>query len=190
MKKYSHNIKLGFSILFVLFTALLLSGCTAAHPSRIPLGEPFPHVQATVLGGEEVEIPSLFQGKQILLLVGFVQEAQFDVDRWVLALKQLKTPVAIAEIPAIQGLFPRVISGTINQGMKDGIPEEDWRIVFTVYKDSEKIAKFVGNSKPRNVRVVLLDKAGIVRWFHDRGFSADRAIELDKLAREGVAKVQ
>ena len=70
--------------------------------------------------------------------------------------------------------------------MRNGIPEEDWGIVITVYKDAEKIARFLGNNNPRNVRAVLLDKAGEVRWFHDRGFSADKAIELDTLVRQLV----
>ena len=148
----------------------------------------FPEVRATILTGEDVSIPGYFGEKPVLLLVGYVQESQFDVDRWLLALKQLKTPVRIAEIPAAQGFFPRLISSKINNGMRSGIPQEDWKIVFTVYEDSEKIARFLGNVKPRNVRAVLVDESGTVRWFHDRGFSADRALELDKLVRARVVK--
>ena len=106
----------------------------------------------------------------------------------VLGLKQLKTPIGIAEIPAIQGLVPRVIKSRIDQGMRNGIPEEDWGIVISVYKDAEKIARFLGNNNPRNVRVVLLDDAGEVRWFHDRGFSADRAMELDAQVRKLISR--
>ncbi len=172
----------------ILAVVLFVTGCTTSYPARSPLGEQFPSVRAKVLTGEEVEIPQFFHGKDALLLVGFIQDTQFDIDRWLLALKQLKTPIVVAEIPTIQGLFPRIISTTINQGMRNGIPEEDWQIVFTVYKDAEKITKFVGNTKPRNVRAILIDKNGVVRWFHDRGFSADRAIELDTLVRESSNK--
>lgn len=172
----------------ILVVALFVAGCTTSYPARSPLGEQFPSVRAEVLTGEEVEIPQFFHGKDALLLVGFIQDTQFDIDRWLLALKQLKTPIVVAEIPTIQGLFPRMISTKINQGMRDGIPEEDWQIVFTVYKDAKKITKFVGNTKPRNVRVMLIDKNGVVRWFHDRGFSPDKAIELDTLIREGLNK--
>ena len=173
----------------LMAVALFAAGCATTYPARSPIGEQFPSVRAKVLTGEEVEIPQFFHGKDALLLVGFVQDTQFDIDRWLLALKQLKTPIVVAEIPTIQGLFPRMISTKINQGMKDGIPEEDWQIVFTVYKDAVKITKFVGNTKPRNVRVMLIDENGVVRWFHDRGFSPDRAIELDTLIRENSNKV-
>ena len=189
MNDETKNVGVKFCIPLILAIALFASGCTTTYPARSPLGERFPSVRAMVLNGEEVEIPHFFKGKDTLLLIGFIQDTQFDIDRWLLALKQLRTPVVVAEIPAIQGLFPRMISTKINQGMKEGIPQEDWQIVFTVYKDADKIAQFVGNTKPRNVRVVLIDKDGVVRWFHDRGFSSDRAIELDKLIRESLDKV-
>ena len=43
--------------------------------------------------------------------------------------------------------------------------------------------EFTGNEKPRNMRVVLLDAEGRIRWFHDRGFSAGKVVELDALVR-------
>ena len=168
------------SFLLVLFC----SGCTTSFESQNPLGQTFPSARARILTDEQVIIPDAFKKKPALLLVGYVQDSQFDIDRWILALKQLMTPINIAEIPTIQGFFPRIISNQINSGMRSGIPEGDWKIVFTVYEDAMKIAKFLGNTKPRNARVVLLDSEGKVQWFHDQGFSADRAIELDKLIRE------
>lgn len=168
----------------LLTVAILITGCTTTYEPRDPVGEKFPDVRAEVLTGDQVHIPGVFKDQSVLLLVGYIQDSQFDIDRWLLALKQLKTPINIAEIPAIQGVFPRMISSKINEGMKSGIPEEDWKIVFTVYNDAEKIAGFLGNTKPRNTRVALIDKDGIVRWFHDRGFSSDKAIELDKIVRE------
>lgn len=161
-----------------------MSACSQTFPAANPLGSPFPEVRATVLTGEEVTIPAYFKGKPVLILIGYVQDSQFDIDRWILALKQLETPIRVAELPTIQGFFPRLISNQIDSGMRSGIPEEDWKIVFTVYGDAEKIARLLGNERPRNGRVVLVDEAGKVSWFHDRGFSADRALELDALVRQ------
>lgn len=172
------------SLILLMLISLSFSGCYKTFEPRNPLGEAFPNVNARILTGDEVVIPEFFEEKPVLLLIGYIQDSQFDVDRWLLALKQLNTTINIAEIPAIQGFFPRMISSKIDNGMRNGIPEEDWKIVFTVYKDAEKIAEFLGNTKPRNVRVVLLDGEGEVRWFHDRGFSADKAIELDQFIRD------
>lgn len=172
------------TLVAVVYMALFCSGCARTFENQNPLQQTFPSVRARVLTDEQVRIPEFFRNKPTLLLVGYVQEGQFDIDRWILALKQLKTPIDIAEVPAIQGVFPRIISNQINSGMRDGIPQGDWKIVFTVYEDAELIAKFLGNSRPRNTRVVLLDNDGRVQWFYDQGFSADGAIELDKLIRE------
>ena len=167
----------------IAFIILLGLGCAKKFERQDPMNLYFPSVHATSLTGESVMIPEFFRGKPIVLLIGYVQDSQFDVDRWVLGLKQLETPIGIIEIPTIQGLVPRMISSKIEQGMRDGIPEEDWGIVFTVYKDAEMIAQFLGNTKPLNVRVVLVDEEGKIIWFHDRGYSADKAIELDKEVR-------
>jgi hypothetical protein len=176
--------KLLFRYFALIVLGFSLVACSKTFERREPVGQSFPRVKATGLTGEEVTIPDLFRDNLVVLFVGYVQDAQFDVDRWLLGLKQLETPVEVAEIPTIQGFVPGLFASRIDQGMRNGIPEEEWKIVFTVYKDASEIARFFGNEKPRNVRVALLDQAGKVLWFHDRGFSADRAIELDKLIRE------
>ena len=69
--------------------------------------------------------------------------------------------------------------------MRSGIPEEDWASVITVYgSDADRIVALTGNEQPRNMRVLLLDAEGRVRWFHDRGFSAAKLLELVRTARE------
>ena len=61
--------------------------------------------------------------------------------------------------------------GTIDGGMRRGIPEEDWGLVVTVYGDAEQIARFTGNADSLPGRIVLLDESGEVAFFHDRGYS-------------------
>jgi len=104
-------------------------------------------------------------------LIGYRQNAQFDIDRWLIGLDMTQTKVNVFEIPAIQGFFPGLFSNQIDEGMRRGIPDELWSIVITVYKDGDTIQQFTGNEKPNNARVVLLDEAGKVIHFYDRGFS-------------------
>jgi len=161
----------------------LLLGCSRTVGRVAPLGETFPTVQAERLSGEALEIPEDLSGELTLLLVGYVQDAQFDIDRWLLGLAQAGTPVAVVEVPTIRGWAPRVISGTIDSGMRRGIPEEDWRSVATVYGDAGKIIDFLGNEEPLSARAVLLDAEGRVAWMHDDGYSASKLIELDEQVR-------
>jgi len=41
----------------------------------------------------------------------------------------------------------------------------------TVYEEGHTLAQFTGNEGSRNGRVLLLDGAGKVAFYHDRGYS-------------------
>ncbi|MCB9896437.1 MAG: hypothetical protein H6825_00405 [Planctomycetes bacterium] len=175
-------------LLFAL--ALLLgatSACSTPIANRDPVGETFPRVTGNALSGESVVLPDAFAGEPVVLLVGYVQEAQFDLDRWLLGLQQLGATVARVEVPTIDGLLPGMAAGFIDEGMRGGIPREDWASVVTVYDEAGAIVRFTGEERPRNGRILLLDGDGLVRWFHDRGYSATKVAELDAFARELAA---
>ncbi|MFT5286200.1 MAG: hypothetical protein ACI8TQ_002368 [Planctomycetota bacterium] len=173
----------GLTLLFgsIAFAALLtVSSCSSTFPNREVLGERFPEVTGETLTGEKLALPL---NEPTVLLLGYVQDAQFDADRWLIGLLQATPPVRILEVPTIPGLFPTMLAGTIDEGMRKGIPSEDWQSVATVYgSDAELIVELTGNERPRNIRVLLLDAEGRVRWFHDRGFSAGKLLELGKEA--------
>jgi hypothetical protein len=163
---------------------LLLPACSSPQPNRDPVGMAFPQVRGEALTGEAVALPGALRGQPAVLLVGYVQNTQFDLDRWLLGLLDMGTPVAIREVPTIPGLVPGLFSDSIDAGMRTGIPSEDWSSVVTVYGDGDAIVALTGNTRPRNARVLLLDGDGIVRWFHDRGYSARVMLELDREARQ------
>lgn len=164
--------------------ALAAGACTATIPNQDPTGSPFPAVRGADLGGQPVDLPADLAGRPAVLLLGYVQKAQFDADRWLFGLLQAETPVQVREVPTMRGMVPRLIANRIDSGMRRGIPSEDWASVVTVYGDeARRIVEFTGDDNPRNMRVVLLDGDGEVVWFHDRGFSAAKLLELDRLAR-------
>lgn len=143
----------------------------------------FPHVRGNSLIKEEVQIPDDFQGKVTVLLNGYQQKAQFDIDRWILGLLQLDTPVEIVEVPTIAGMIPQMVQGFIDSGMRSGIPKEDWASVVTVYEDAEKIVQAIGNERPQSAHVMLLNKEGQIVWSSNRGYSAQQVKDLDSVAR-------
>lgn len=177
-----------FSIAAVLIaTTVAISSCSTVYERRNPIGEPFPTVSAAALDESRVAIPEDFAGKEVLLFVGYKQDTQFDIDRWLLGLTQMGLDISVYELPTIPGLFPGMFANVINNGMRSGIPEEDWGIVATVYDDADAIAKFLGNEVPLPARVVLLNKEGKVAFFHDRGYSASTLMRL-KAAIEDLRK--
>jgi hypothetical protein len=158
----------------------LISGCgPALIPDRNPIGDQFPQVSGEFLTGSKATLPDHFLGNSAMYLVGYTQETQFDLDRWTMGLLEADLSSAIIEIPTIPGLVPTAISGWIDDGMRSGIPKEDWPAVITLYgSDAQEVATLTGTENPRNTRVLLIDDAGVVRWFWDQGFSASSLIEL------------
>lgn len=171
--------------LLSLICLVIFSGCSkvVVAPERFPDGA-FPVVEGVNLSGEKVLIPADFKGKPTVLLVGYIQKAQFDIDRWILGLLQADVPVQIAELPTIAGMMPQMVQGFINNGMRRGIPQTDWASVVTIYEDADKIIKRLGNERPQNAYVVLLDKDGQIVWTANAGYSAGQVLELKKIAEK------
>ena len=119
-----------------------------------------------------------------MLLVGYLQDAQFDIDRWALGLAQSGSEVRRMEVPAVGGWFPAMfLQPTIDDGMRAGIPERDWPAVVTLYGDeAERVRRFTGTERGLNARVLLLDDRGVVRWFRDDGYSPANLLEMIDLA--------
>ncbi|MAW59289.1 MAG: hypothetical protein CMJ94_00485 [Planctomycetes bacterium] len=171
-------------LLILMGLALLAGGgalsCSSPIPNRNPMGESFPIVVGESLEGEEVRLPEAVAGEVAVLLVGYKQNAQFDIDRWLLGLLQAGVDARLYELPTIPGLVPTVISGWIDDGMRLGIPKEDWGAVVTFYGDAARpIAELTGTERGRNTRVLVLDQKGQVVWFADAGYSARLALELN-----------
>lgn len=154
--------------LLVLF---LLVGCGSEIENRDPTGETFPTVRGESLAGDAWTLPDDLAGSPAILLIGYKQNAQFDIDRWLIGLDMRGTDARILEIPTIEGLVPGLIANQIDGGMRSGIPEDLWEAVVTIYDDAPAIREFTGTENPNNARVLGLDGAGTVVYFHDAGFS-------------------
>ena len=167
------KLRRSISILFLALSGLFsLPGCGTTYPNRNVVGEPFPSVHGQSLSGEEYTLPDRFKGKKVMIVVGYVQETQFDIDRWGIGFFTAELPLPpVYEVPTIPGLIPSLLKNVIDKGMRSGIPQESWKDVVTVYgSDGGKIAQWTGTQMPRNCRVLLLDEHGVVIWMHDKGY--------------------
>lgn len=164
--------------IYIFGLLFLLTGCSTKYDNKDITGQNFPSVVGTTLEQKSVSIPGDLNDDLTLLLIGYVQNSQFDIDRWLIALDVTNTNVNVYEVPTIQGLFPEMFSTVIDDGMRAGIPKPLWQGVVTIYNDGEKIQAFTGNENPANTRVVLLNNKGKILYFYDEGFAVDALNEL------------
>lgn len=170
-------------LLTIVLAGLVLVGCQSTFTRRSPVGERLASVDGQSLAGKQVRLPQDVVGEPTLLLVGYVQRAQFDIDRWLLGLTDGRVEVRVYEVPTIAGWLPGLFSSAIDNGMRRGIPEEDWAAVVTVYDGADRVVAQTGNENPSNGRILLLDRGGRIVWFWDRGYSVSALQSLrEKLA--------
>ncbi|MBU2918151.1 hypothetical protein KO505_09270 [Psychrosphaera sp. F3M07] len=167
-------------IVILLIMSALLSACSTSFPNQMVEGQTFPAISGETLEKKTLNIPQDLNQNPVLLLIGYKQNSQFDIDRWLIGLDMTNTLVDVYELPTIQGMFPRMFSTVIDNGMRKGIPKELWKGVATVYADGEKVQKFTGNENGNNARVALLNKEGVVVYFYDEGFSVSALNRLRK----------
>ncbi|WP_371376010.1 hypothetical protein [Thalassotalea aquiviva] len=165
-------------LLSLTFCLFLTAACSTQYPNQQLVGKTFPTVQGESLEKQEYTLPKDFDHPLTLLLLGYVQDSQFDIDRWLIGLEMTETRLPVYELPTMQGMFPRMFSTFIDNGMRAGIPKEMWKGVITIYQGGDNIQQFTGNERPNNARVMLLDSNAKILHFYDRGFSAPALMAL------------
>ncbi|MBO9489269.1 hypothetical protein J7384_02720 [Endozoicomonas sp. G2_1] len=165
-------------VITLIVTLLVLSACSSQYPNQTLVGQTFPQVNGETLTKQKVVLPQHFNNQTTILLIGYVQDSQFDIDRWLIALDMTEVTTPVFELPTIKGMLPRMFETTINNGMRKGIPKELWQGVITIYQDGDKIQRLTGNQNPNNARVVLLNRDNNIVYFYDRGFSVSALNEL------------
>jgi hypothetical protein len=172
----------------VIVLVSLFAGCGSTRTNRNVVGETFPTVQGKTLDGHELSLPDAFKGKKVILVIGYEEKSQFDLDRWGVGFftADLQLP-PVYEIAAIPGLIPSLIDESIDSEMRGGLPQESWKEVLTVYGgDATTLSQWTGTQGARNCRVLLLDENGKVLWMHDRGYGiAPLRLLLDALKASG-----
>ena len=177
--------------LFCLVLALsLVLSCAGPIKNTSPIGKVIPTIKGVSLSGEVTEIPSVKEGQQILL-IGYKQRSQFDIDRWLIGLEMTGVKIKVLEVPVLGPWFPKFLRKKIDGGMKNGIPSNLWKSVVTVYDDADLIKNFLGTTNPNNARVLLINSKSEVIAFFDNGFSAGslrEVLELIPASKRGACR--
>ena len=162
----------------LLLMFLAAAGCNII-PNRNPTGEPFPTVTARTLDGARVELPDSFAGQVVILVVLYDKSAQFDADRWMLGLLQVKVDAPIREVLTVPSTIGFLLSPLVTDEMKKSFPTSNWGTILTLYgNDADPVATMTGMVDSRFARVFLLSPDGRVAWFADAGYEGKLVLRL------------
>jgi len=141
------------------------------------IGKMFPKITAYSLAKTEVRLPDMAIGKVTLIAIAFVRQAQEMLDSWSIPFEDRfsnKANYIYYEIPMLDGIW-KLFRGSIDGGMRAGIPNEKHTNVLTHYGNYSDYTSYLLIDNLNNGYVFLLDKKGIIR-FKGMGFASEKDI--------------
>jgi hypothetical protein len=161
---------------FIVLIAVLLSGSSfAKNPdARLPV------ITGKDLNGTSWLVPAGLPGDRTLVLVGFEESQQQDIDIWTqgLGLKAPTNTIPWVEMPLIQnpGMLMRWF---INTGMQSGI--KDLRIrshVWTAYTDKKTFMRSCGMVSDESIFAMVVNRSGQLLSIERGAYSKDGEARL------------
>ena len=152
----------------------------------------FPHLQASNLEKQLLNLPGDFAGSRNLLLVAFQREQQVQVNTWLREMKRFEEvdpSFRYYELPTIQRPN-RLLRWIIDSGMRRGIPDPKARArTITLYIDKAPFLKALGIADENRIYCFLVDRTGRVLWRADGVFEESKGLSLrdalQKLMKSG-----
>ena len=141
----------------------------------------FPAIAARNLQRLDVTLPDAFDGERNVVIIAFARSHQELVDSWVpwLEARAVADPgLRFFEIPTIARIWAPA-RPFIDGGMAAAIREPViLQRTFTVYGDVNRLTAPLGITDRSTIALVLVDRAGVVRWSGSGGFQAEVAAHL------------
>ncbi len=131
--------------------------------------------------------PRCSSGRIALISVAFERHAQGMLDSWSEPFVRKfggNEGYVVYELPIIDAFWPRLISVSIDAGMRTGIPREKHPYVVTYYGDSTDLRQALEIGDRSLGYVYLLDRQGIIRWAGSGYATDDRIREMIGIAEE------
>lgn len=151
-------------------------------PTRLRVGDPMPTLSGDLLTGRAASLPAAAAGKVALVMLGFTYDSRFAVERWgawFLSSFASQPAVTCYEAPMLGGAarFGRLF---IDRGMRKNTPAARHEHVLTVYGNTGpwKARLGVADATEDQAYLLLIDRAGVVRWMHHGDFDAQAAEQL------------
>lgn len=146
-------------------------------------GRRMPVVAGKDLNGKAWNAPAGFPAERTLVILGYEQEQQADIDTWTagMGLARPDNTLPWVEMPVIDepGMIMRWV---IDTGMQRGIPGKDARShVWTAYTDRKGFLKSCGIESMSDIHVLVVARDGTILAMESGRHSEDAATRLVKV---------
>jgi len=164
-----------------LFLALISVLVVAAARTETPDAASFPTLGGTNLEKQDIALPTELPGKANLIIFGFVQDHQEDINTWIPRCEELEREVAgfrFFEVPFLAGQY-RLIRFWIDGGMRRGIPDRAARErTITVYGGRSAAMRQLGITDLGKIYAFLIRPSGEVLWRSEGRWSQEKDTAL------------
>ncbi len=163
-----------------------MSGMAKSAVGAAVVGRRFPTLSAASLTGDMVTLPDAAKGSIALVAVAFVRQAQEEINSWTGPFGAAfgnNPECTVYEVPMMDSLMARLFSGSIDAGMRGGIPPRQHGHVVTYYGGLDRYLRELGISDRNHAYVYLLDRDGVIRWAEQGSATPDRLEEMVKATR-------
>jgi hypothetical protein len=143
----------------------MLASAVGAEP--LAPGSALPPLRGELLTGRDAELRALAHGRTTLVAFGFTRRSSKDVEAWVGRFRKAygaDTTTSWFEVPLMGSGVARMMKPVIQGGMRNGTPEPDRAHVMTVWNGAREWKDLLAFREPNTAYLVLLDRAGHVRW--------------------------
>lgn len=165
-----------------LLALLVIVNGAAADVPRLRVGERLPEISGESLNGRAVTLPGASAGAPAVLLLGFTYASREPVERWETWCRtEFGASVACYQMPMLGGMA-KLASPFIRSGMRKNTPESLQDRVVTVTSRAGDWKDRVGHSPAidDDAFLILIDRAGIVRWLAHGDVDAQRTAALKR----------
>lgn len=141
--------------------------------AALPVGaQQFPPIEGQNLREHRVKLPN---GQAEAVVIGFTRGSQNQTKAWAV---KLTGQVPVYSLAVLEDV-PRLVRGMASHGIKSDVPDNQRETFLLIYKGEKELKQAVEFSTPDDAYVLVLDKAGAIRWkFH--GPVTDAAVEQVK----------
>jgi hypothetical protein len=140
-----------------------------------------PPIKASTLSKKPVNWPSQLPAERTVIIIGFSQKQQPDIDTWINGLK-LKEPGAPAwfEVPLINNPGG-IVRWFIDSGMRRGIPSAyDQDHVVTVYTNKKALMRTMGLPNEATIYTLVVSRSGAILARVSGNYSLGGAAQIAK----------